>query len=40
MRRVAFGHMLFASLVGIVSGFYIFDPKFFVEYQRANENEQ
>lgn len=39
MRRVAFDQVIFASLLGVISGVYIFNPKYFVEYQKQNERK-
>ena len=33
-----FGQLLFASVVGIASGVYIFQPWYFVQYSQKNRN--
>ena len=44
--KVPFGPILFASFVGVFSGFYIFNPTYFVSYQnkygkkKLNEEDQ
>ena len=39
MKRVQFSQVAFASIVGIISGVYIFDPAYFVKYKKDKVKE-
>ena len=39
MKRVQFSQVALASIVGIISGVYIFDPAYFVKYRKDKIKE-
>ena len=39
MKRVQFSQIALASIVGIISGIYIFNPSYFVKYRKDKVKE-
>jgi len=39
-KKVQFGQLLFASFLGIAGGVYIFNPVYFVDYNRKELEKQ